>query len=205
MPRRHIFNAGLVLAAASSAVLLYRHQRVEVVAPAFIENERGSNPLHRHLQQNRPPNELSQPQPEIHGKTVDGPSIIVNMLRRERERVSDTDVPFLLEVPHTSSDTIYNILTKCYGLRGKRYMRTQDLAQDKELDAVNRHYVSAHVKPPDDDEYFHFVSTPHYQEGAALFTREHRGRIMLMMRHPCEIGKLQYLDHFEFTYLALTP
>jgi hypothetical protein len=36
------------------------------------------------------------------------------------------------------------------------------------------------VKPLTDD-YFHFVSTPHYQEGAAFFLREHRGRIMLIL------------------------
>ncbi|KAL7510519.1 hypothetical protein ACHAXN_007419 [Cyclotella atomus] len=97
------------------------------------------------------------------------------------------------EPPHPQH-TIYNILTKCYGLKGRRrYLKTDELDRDKQSDAVDKHYVSAHVKPLTND-YFHFVSTPHYQEGAALFTREHRGRIMLMMRHPCEIAESIYLS-----------
>lgn len=186
--------ATVILTAATSFLLLFTHRQIEIVSsaePVYGAHNNTHHTAHsqRRLQHNKPADESGQLRPEIHGKTVEGPSIIVNMLRRERERVSDTDVPFLLEVPHTSSDTIYNILSNCYGLKGRRYLNTQDLARDKELDAVNRHYVSAHVKPPE-DEYFHFVSTPHYQEGAALFTREYRGRIMLMMRHPCEIGEL---------------
>jgi hypothetical protein len=172
----------LLVAVLLLAAVLFKQQSIEITTGAANHSK------HRHLQQSHITDQSSPLEPEIHGKTVEGPSVIVNMLRRAREPVSDSDVPFLLEVPHTASDTIYNILTTCYGLRGKRYMNTEDLARDKRLDAINKQYVSSHVKPTSRD-YFHFVSTPHFQEGAALFTQEHRGRIMLMMRHPCIIGR----------------
>src|SRR5210317_81029 len=40
---------------------------------------------------------------------------------------------------------------------------------------------------------FHFLSTPHYQEGASLLTLKHKGRIILMMRHPAYIAESMYL------------
>ncbi|KAL3793765.1 hypothetical protein HJC23_013327 [Cyclotella cryptica] len=202
-----VFGAALVLAASSSFLLFSKLDPIEVVPlhdvtlEAALQPRNGGNPIdykpplsnHRGLQRRDSDHSINYPRPEIHGKTVDGPGIFVQMLRRARERVSDSDVPFLLEVPHTGSDTIYNILTTCYGLRGRRYLGTEELARDKELGVVDKYYVSSHEKPPDGD-YFHFVSTPHYQEGAALFSFEHRGRIMLMMRHPCVIAESMYLS-----------
>jgi hypothetical protein len=174
--RRAVHAIALVLLTAVSSLLLLarQQQHMKVVAlPTFAQADDEITVLyqrsHRRLQENQR-DQSAHLRAEIHGKTVEGPSVIVNMLRRARERVSDSDVPFLLEVPHTSSDTIYNILTNCYGLKGKRYLKTEELDRDKQLDAVDKNYVSAHVKPSTSD-YFHFVSTPHYQEGAALFTR----------------------------------
>lgn len=140
--------------------------------------------------------------PQTHGKALpNSPGIIVNMLRRAKDRVSESDVPFLLQLPHTSSDTIYNILTECYGLEGKKYLQPQELEIAKKENAVDRYYMSSHEKPTEMftsfGKQFHFISTPHYQEGAGLFTFSHKGRIMLMLRHPAVIGEFVCCGCFQ--------
>jgi hypothetical protein len=111
---RAIYAIGLALTAAASSLLLIRQLRMAVVAPLpTIANDpfdetrlHNMNYSHRRLQENQRDQSAHNIQAEIHSKTIEGPSIIVNMLRRARERVSDNDVPFLLEVPHTPSDTM---------------------------------------------------------------------------------------------------
>ena len=36
----------------------------------------------------------------------------LNLLRRARDNVASTDIPFLLQTPYTSSETVYNIMTQ---------------------------------------------------------------------------------------------
>lgn len=131
-----------------------------------------------------------------YGQTVPGPSVLINMLRRAKDIVSENDVPFLLQIPHTSSETLYNIMTQCYGLVGQQYQSASELESARGSNAVDGNYVSSHDRPAsmfrNFGQRFHFLATPHYQEGAALLTKKHRGRMIVMMRHPTEIAEIVY-------------
>jgi hypothetical protein len=81
------------------------------------------------------------------GQSTSGPGVIVNMLRRARDKVDEKDVPFLLQVPYTNSDVIYNIMTECYGLVGKEYWDVKDIQKGKEANVVDSFYVSSHDRP----------------------------------------------------------
>jgi hypothetical protein len=61
--------------------------------------------------------------------------------------VDEKDVPFLLQVPYTNSDVIYNIMTECYGLVGKEYWDVKDIQKGKEANVVDSFYVSSHDRP----------------------------------------------------------
>lgn len=135
---------------------------------------------------------------EQHGKSVEGSGVAINMFRRAKDQVDDRDVPFLLEVPHTSSETVYNVMTECYGLRGKRYLKLKELQYAAGENVVDRHYVSAHNDGYHPDHYrhmgrrFHFLSTPFYQEGARLLTLGHKGRMVMLLRHPNFVAEAMY-------------
>ena len=132
------------------------------------------------------------------GKTVEGPSVRINMMRRAKDVVSSTDVPFLLQIPHTSSETIYNIMTQCYGLVGKQYTTPKEIEHAKSINVVDNYYVNSHDRPvgafKNFGERFHFLATPHYQEGTGLLTLKHKGRVVLLLRHPCVIAESMYLS-----------
>ena len=81
------------------------------------------------------------------GQSTSGPGVIVNMLRRARDKVDEKDVPFLLQVPYTNSDVMYNIMTECYGLVGKEYWDVKDIQKGKEANVVDSFYVSSHDRP----------------------------------------------------------
>ncbi|KAL7529023.1 hypothetical protein ACHAWF_002813 [Thalassiosira exigua] len=101
-----------------------------------------------------------------HGTAVPGPGTSLNMLRRAKDVVSATDVPFLLMTPR------------------------------KEV--VDNYYVSSHDRPAsmfhNMGERFHFIATPHYQEGASLLTLRHKGRVIIMLRHPSAVAESMYLS-----------
>ena len=69
------------------------------------------------------------------------------MLRRARDKVDEKDVPFLLQVPYTNSDVIYNIMTECYGLVGREYWDVKELRRDEKEGVVDQFYVSSHDRP----------------------------------------------------------
>ena len=134
-----------------------------------------------------------------HGKTVFRPGgVLINLMRRAKDVVSESDVPFLLQIPHTSTETIYNIMTQCYGLVGKEYTTSQEIERARAMNVVDNYYVSSHDRPKEMfanfGERFHFLATPHYQEGTSLLTLKHKGRIIVMLRHPCEIAEAMYLN-----------
>jgi hypothetical protein len=81
------------------------------------------------------------------GQSTSGPGVIVNMLRRARDKVDEKDVPFLLQVPYTNSDVMYKIMTECYGLVGKEYWDVKDIQKGKEANVVDSFYVSSHDRP----------------------------------------------------------
>ena len=81
------------------------------------------------------------------GQSTSGPGVIVNMLRRARDKVDEKDVPFLLQVPYTNSDVMYNIMTECYGLVGKEYWDLKDIQKGREANVVDSFYVSSHDRP----------------------------------------------------------
>lgn len=81
------------------------------------------------------------------GQSTSGPGVIVNMLRRARDKVDEKDVPFLLQVPYTNSDVMYNIMTECYGLVGNEYWDVKDIQKGKEANVVDSFYVSSHDRP----------------------------------------------------------
>ena len=83
----------------------------------------------------------------IIGQSTNNQGVIVNMLRRARDKVDEKDVPFLLQVPYTNSDVIYNIMTECYGLVGREYWDVKDLQRDEKENVVDSFYVSSHDRP----------------------------------------------------------
>ena len=83
----------------------------------------------------------------IIGQSTNNQGVIVNMLRRARDKVDEKDVPFLLQVPYTNSDVIYNIMTECYGLVGREYWDVKDLQRDERENVVDSFYVSSHDRP----------------------------------------------------------
>ena len=85
----------------------------------------------------------------IHGQSTSSPGVIVNMLRRARDKVDEKDVPFLLQVPYTNSDVIYNIMTDCYGLVGREYWDLKEIQRDQKEknNVVDQFYVSSHDRP----------------------------------------------------------
>lgn len=68
----------------------------------------------------------------------------INMLRRAKDIVSNTDVPFLLQLPNTHHEIIYNIMTQCYGLTSRQYSSIVELSKAKEKNIVNSQYVNFH-------------------------------------------------------------
>lgn len=91
------------------------------------------------------------------GQSTSGPGVIVNMLRRARDKVDEKDVPFLLQVPYTNSDVMYNIMTECYGLVGKEYWDVKDIQKGKEANVVDSFYVSSHDRPKE-VSVFHYLT-----------------------------------------------
>lgn len=47
---------------------------------------------------------------------------------------------------------------------------------------------------PQPQQPFHFLATNHYQEGAALFTPKHRGRVIAILEHPVIIVQKNFLS-----------
>ena len=86
------------------------------------------------------------------------------MLRRARDKVSERDVPFLLQIPYTNSDVIYDIMTDCYGLVGREYWDVDEMEREaKEVggSVVDSFYVSSHDRPKE-------VSTVDYMIGCVV-------------------------------------
>lgn len=78
----------------------------------------------------------------------DDNGVIINMMRRAKDHVSPTDVPFLLHIsPHditSASEVMYNILTQCYGLIGQRYDddTVNELLEAKRKNVVDTYFLS---------------------------------------------------------------
>jgi len=74
----------------------------------------------------------------------------------------------------------------------------KELRKDEKEGVVDQFYVSSHDRPKEMfhnfGKRFHFLSTPHYQEGTSLLTLKHKGRIILMLRHPAYIAESMYLS-----------
>ena len=83
----------------------------------------------------------------IIGQSTTKQAVILNMLRRARDKVDEKDVPFLLQVPYTNSDVVYNIMTECYGLVGREYWDVEELKRDEKEGVVDQFYVSSHDRP----------------------------------------------------------
>ena len=83
----------------------------------------------------------------LNGKFTTERGVIVNMLRRARDKVDEKDVPFLLQIPHTNSDVMYNIMTECYGIVGREYWDLRELEKAREENVVDSFYVSSHDRP----------------------------------------------------------
>ena len=83
----------------------------------------------------------------IIGQSTTKDAVILNMLRRARDKVDEKDVPFLLQVPYTNSDVVYNIMTECYGLVGREYWDVDELKRDEKEGVVDQFYVSSHDRP----------------------------------------------------------
>ena len=92
-------------------------------------------------------NENSNNNNAIIGQSTNKQAVILNMLRRARDKVDEKDVPFLLQVPYTNSDVIYNIMTECYGLVGREYWDVKELRRDEKEGVVDQFYVSSHDRP----------------------------------------------------------
>ena len=143
----------------------------------------------------RPSEMPPQHQPDGQAESIIGPATIINLFRRAKDSVSESDVPFLLQTPHSDSEVLHSIMTECYGLHGRTYDSVEDLV-DARRQNITEYYVSSHDRPASAfkrfGERFHFLATPHYREGAALLTRGHKGRVILVLRHPVDVAEAAY-------------
>ncbi|KAL7536501.1 hypothetical protein ACHAWF_008107, partial [Thalassiosira exigua] len=119
-----------------------------------------------------------------HGTAVPGPGASLNMLRRAKDVVSATDVPFLLMTPHASSDVIRDMMTECYGLVGRSYDTREELHEAGQL-------LRLVARPAGVDVSQHGA---YYQEGTALLTLRHKGRVIIMLWHPSAVAESMYLS-----------
>lgn len=116
----------------------------EVTKTKTVSNDNNNNNKQISTQQQQQQQHHSD---ALIGQSTSGPGVIVNMLRRARDKVDEKDVPFLLQVPYTNSDVMYNIMTECYGLVGKEYWDVKDIQKGKEANVVDSFYVSSHDRP----------------------------------------------------------
>jgi hypothetical protein len=107
-------------------------------------------------------------------KNEDNSGVIINMIRRAKDHVSSTDVPFLLlqhqtsipphnnnynyDIPLSASEAMYNIMTQCYGLIGQRFDDNNDngvdgaLLEAKRNNIVDKYFLSV--------DYYYFGGEP---------------------------------------------
>ena len=134
----------------------------------------------------------------------------INMLRRAKDIVSNTDVPFLLQLPNTHHEILYDIMTQCYGLTPRQYLSLEELSKAKENNIVNSHYVNFHDIDHHEDHrragrsYFHFFATPYYTQGVELLTLMHKGRIIAMLRHPVLVAEEMYVEYLQSKQRRMT-
>ena len=132
----------------------------------------------------------------------------------------------------STSEAVYNIMTQCYGLIGQRYDNdnVNDLQEAKRNNLVDKYFLSADyyfggVSPPQQQKSamvgagaanentaerkllqqqpFHFLATHHYQEGAALFTPKHRGRVIAILEHPVIVVQKNFVSSLSSTAFSL--
>jgi hypothetical protein len=132
----------------------------------------------------------------------------------------------------SASEAVYNIMTQCYGLIGQRYDNdnVNDLQEAKRNNLVDKYFLSADyyfggVSPPQQQKSamvgagaasehtaerkllqqqpFHFLATHHYQEGAALFTPKHRGRVIAILEHPVIVVQKNFVSSLSSTAFSL--
>ena len=132
------------------------------------------------------------------GRGVAGEAASINLLSRAKEVVSKTDVPFLLQLPYTNHEVLYDIMTECYGLVPRVYTTTDELDCAGRTNAVDNDYVLFHDLEHNEVHcgrrpLFHFLATPHYQEGAGILTLKHKGRMIVMMQHRAHIAEEMFL------------
>lgn len=98
----------------------------------------------------------------------DDSGVIINMMRRAKDHVSPTDVPFLLHIsPHditSASEVMYNIMTQCYGLIGQRYDddTVNELLEAKRKNVVDTYFLST------DYHFFRGVRPPQHQQSQRM-------------------------------------
>ena len=78
------------------------------------------------------------------GRGVMGEAALISLLRWAKDVVSETDVPFLLQLPYTNHEVLYNIMTECYGLVPRVYTTTDELDCAGRTNTVNNDYVLFH-------------------------------------------------------------
>ena len=134
----------------------------------------------------------------------------INMLRRAKDIVSNTDVPFLLQLPSTHHEILYDIMTQCYGLTPRQYLSLEELSKAKENNILNSHYVNFHDIDHHEDHrragrsYFHFFATPYYTQGVELLTLMHKGRIIAMLCHPVLVAEEMYVEYLQSKQRRMT-
>ena len=61
------------------------------------------------------------------GRGVMGEAALISLLRWAKDVVSETDVPFLLQLTYTNHEVLYHVMTECYSLVPRVYTTTNKL------------------------------------------------------------------------------
>ena len=112
----------------------------------------------------------------------------LNMLEDFDKPLKDSDVIFYWHIPKAGGSTMKRIFTHCFNLtRSDQYVdltTTVGISQAKKERVVDQNFLDV-------------IVGSHLHETSALFTDEHKGRLMTVMRHPVELvtSLFYYLGH----------
>ena len=112
----------------------------------------------------------------------------LNMLKDIDEPLKDSDIIFYWHIPKAGGSTMKRIFTHCFNFtRSDQYVdltTTVGISQAKKQRVVDQNFLDV-------------IVGSHLHETSALFSDEHKGRLMTVMRHPIELvaSLFYYLGH----------
>mmetsp|Transcript_141 Transcript_141/g.198 ORF Transcript_141/g.198 Transcript_141/m.198 type:complete len:514 (+) Transcript_141:81-1622(+) len=129
----------------------------------------------------------------------------LTMLKNLVEPLEPNDIIFFWHIPKAAGTTVKHVLTKCYDLI--RPIRPEQAAHPPSLEIIHNTLNvdtstiagiarAKHANLTSLDKV-DFIVSSHLHEGSALFTPDHKGRMITFLRHPVHlaVSLFHYLGH----------